>query len=164
MSPKAAMSQQSQTLPTGISAGEAAWRADHIERRRDIGDNDAEVLPPPKVGYCHPPAHSRFKPGQSGNPSGRAKGSQNFKTLFNKILNEEISLREGSDVKKLSKAEAIVRSVVIGALKGDSRNTAILFRLAEQVGQFEEDPRDITRIERVIVRWQSPDEKTEDDA
>jgi hypothetical protein len=129
-------------------------------------DDDAEgvALPPAKVGYGCPPAHSQFKPGQSGNPSGRAKGSQNFKTLFNKILNEEISLREGSDVKKLSKAEAIVRGVVIGALKGDSRNTAILFRLAEQVGQFQDESRDITRIERVIVSWKPSDAETKDDA
>src|SRR4030088_2262959 len=97
----------------------------------DIDDDDAPVsLPAAKVGYCLPPEHSRFKPGESGNPSGRAKGSQNFKTLFNKILNEEISLREGTDVKKLSTAQTIVRGVVIGALKGDIRNIAILFRLA----------------------------------
>ena len=106
--------------------------------------------------------HSQFKPGQSGNPSGRAKGSQNLKTLFNKILNEEISLREGSDVKKLSKAEAIVRGVVIGALKGDPRNIAILFRLAEQVGQFQDDnTSDITEIRRVIVGWKGSDDDAE---
>jgi hypothetical protein len=77
----------------------------------DIDDGNVEQgsLPPATVGYGCPPERSRFKPGQSGNPSGRAKGSQSFKTLFNKILNEEISLREGSDVRKLSKAEAIVR-------------------------------------------------------
>ncbi|WP_291856617.1 DUF5681 domain-containing protein [Bradyrhizobium sp.] len=130
-------------------------------------DDDAEggVLPPAKIGYGSPPVHSRFQPGQSGNPSGRAKGSQNFKTLFNKILNEEISLREGSDVKKLSKAEAIVRGVVIGALKGDPRNVAILFKLAEQVGQFQDDNTgDITEIRRVIVSWKPPGAETEDDA
>ena len=130
-------------------------------------DEDADLVAqiPSKIGYCRPPEHSRFKPGQSGNPSGRAKGSQNFKTLFNKILNEEISLREGSDVKKLSKAEAIVRGVVIGALKGDSRNTAILLRLAEQVGQFQDDnTSDITEIRRVIVSWKPPGAETEDDA
>jgi hypothetical protein len=123
-------------------------------------DDDAEsvALPPTKIGYGCPPEHSQFKPGQSGNPSGRAKGSQNFKTLFNKILNEEISLREGSDVKKLSKAEAIVRGVVIGALKGDIRNVAILFRLAEQVGQFEEPSSEVTEIRRIIVGWRKDDE------
>jgi hypothetical protein len=123
-------------------------------------DDDAErvALPSAKIGYGCPPEHSQFKPGQSGNPSGRAKGSQNFKTLFNKILNEEISLREGSDVKKLSKAEAIVRGVVIGALKGDARNVAILFRLAEQAGQFEEPSSEVTEIRRIIVGWRKDDE------
>jgi hypothetical protein len=129
-------------------------------------DDDAErrSLPPAKVGYGCPPAHSQFKPGQSGNPSGRAKGSQNFKTLFDKILNEEISLREGSDVKKLSKAEAIARGVVIGALKGDVRNVAILFRLAEQVGQFQEPTSKITEIPRIIVGWRSDQKDDEADA
>jgi hypothetical protein len=129
-------------------------------------DDDAEriSLPPTKIGYGCPPEHSQFKPGQSGNPSGRAKGSQNFKTLFNKILNEEISLREGSDIKKLSKAEAIVRGVVIGALKGDARNVAILFRLAEQVGQFQESSSEITEIRRIIVGWQRDPKDDETDA
>ena len=96
---------------------------------------------------------------------GELKAVRISRHLFNKILNEEISLREGSNVKKLSKAEAIVRGVVIGALKGDIRNVAILFRLAEQVGQFQEDDTkaDITRIERVIVSWKPPGAETEED-
>jgi hypothetical protein len=117
-------------------------------------DTEQSRSPPAKVGYCSPPVHSRFKPGQSGNPSGRARGSQNLKTLFNKVLDEEISLREGADVKKITKAEAIIRGVVVGALKGDPRNVAILFRLAEQAGQFQEGSSGITEIKRVIVRWQ----------
>jgi hypothetical protein len=111
---------------------------------------------PAKVGYCHPPVHSRFKKGQSGNPSGRVKGSQNLKTIFNKILGEEISLREGSELRKVSKAEALVRGMVVGALKGDQRNLAMLFRFAEQTGQFQDAGADITEIRRVIVRWQEP--------
>jgi hypothetical protein len=127
-------------------------------------DEDREIKTPARIGYCNPPVHSQLKPGQSGNPSGRAKGSQNLKSLFNKVLDEEISLREGTDVRKITKAEAIVRGVVVGALKGDARNTAILFRLAEQVGQFQDDDtRDITRIERVIVSWKPPGAETEGD-
>jgi hypothetical protein len=47
-----------------------------------------------------------------------------------------------------------VRGLVIGALKGDPRNIAILFRLAEQAGQFQEPSSEITEIRRVIVGWQ----------
>jgi hypothetical protein len=103
------------------------------------------------VGYKRPPMHSRFKPGQSGNPSGRARGSQNLKTLFQKILKEEVSLREGSDVRKVTKAEAIMRGLVVGALKGDARSLGVLFRLADQTGQFEEPPAPVAQINRIII-------------
>jgi hypothetical protein len=121
----------------------------------DVDDDTGSATPPAKVGYGCPPVHSRFKPGQSGNPSGRAKGSQNLKTIFNRVLDEEISLREGSEVRKVSKAEALVRGMIVGALKGDQRNLAMLFRLAEQTGQFrdKDSSTDITEIRRVIVSW-----------
>ena len=34
-----------------------------------------------QVGYCRPPLHSRFKPGQSGNPKGRLKQSRNLRSI-----------------------------------------------------------------------------------
>lgn len=111
-----------------------------------------------KVGFKSPPVHSRFKPGTSGNPSGRAKGNANFKTIFNKILREEVSLREGSNVRTISKAEAVLRGVVVGALRGDSRSILMLMRMAEQAGGFQEESAGITKIERVIVSWQHPED------
>jgi hypothetical protein len=107
------------------------------------------------IGYKRPPVHSRFKPGQSGNPTGRAKGSQNLKTLFHKILKEEVSLREGTDVRKVSKAEAIMRGLVVGALKGDGRSIGTLFRVAEQSGEFNEPESNNTNVRRIIVSWQA---------
>ena len=104
-----------------------------------------------QVGYRRPPLHTRFKPGVSGNPLGRAKGSQNFKTLLDRILKEEIPLLDGDRSRKVTKAEAITRRLVIGALKGDSRSMFALFRLAEQTGQFEEVPVQHSVIERIIV-------------
>jgi uncharacterized protein DUF5681 len=132
----------------------------------DDPESDAEqvIKPPARIGYGSPPMHSQFKPGQSGNPSGRAKGSQNLKTLFNKVLDEEISLRDGADVKRITKAEAVVRGVVVGALKGDPRNMAMLLRLAEQAGQFQDAPSGITEIRRVIVSWKGNKEDDEPDA
>jgi hypothetical protein len=104
-----------------------------------------------EVGYKRPPVHSRFKRGQSGNPSGRPKGSQNLSSLIDKILKEQVSLREGAEVRKVSKAEAILRGVIVGAMKGDQRSVMTLFRIAEQCGQFEEAKQPITQITRVII-------------
>lgn len=129
----------------------------------DDEDAKGKILQmPARVGYKHPPVHTRFQPGQSGNPNGRAKGSQNFKTLFNKILNEKIAVREGSGVRKVSKAEAILRTVVVGALKGDTRHAAMLMKLAEHAGGFEDERTEIRKIERVIVSWKASDEKVDD--
>jgi hypothetical protein len=61
--------------------------------------------------------------------------------MFDRILNEKVSLREGDDLRKITKAEAIMRGLVVGAMRGDSRSLATLFRLAEQSGQFEEGER-----------------------
>jgi len=102
-----------------------------------------------QVGYCRPPVHTRFKPGQSGNPSGRVKGSKNLKTLFHQILNEQIPLIDGNQSKKVTKAEALMRRLVIGALKGDSRSLMTLMRIAEQTGEFMDDEKQ----EQLIIRW-----------
>jgi hypothetical protein len=103
------------------------------------------------VGYRSPPLHTRFQPGVSGNPAGRRKGTPNLKTILEQVLREQIALREGNVTKKISKAEAIIRGLVIGAMKSDSRSQMTLFRLAEQVGQFEVASEPLRVIERVIV-------------
>ena len=107
------------------------------------------------VGYKRPPLHTRFKPGQSGNPTGRNKGSKNLKTLFNKILSEEVSLREGQGVRKVTKAEALLRGLIVGALKGESRSLGTLFRLAEHTGHFEDDQPSMANVSRIIEHRRS---------
>jgi hypothetical protein len=102
-----------------------------------------------QVGYCRPPVHTRFKPGQSGNPSGRVKGSKNLKTLFHQILNEQIPLIDGNQSKKVTKAEALMLRLVIGALKGDSRSLMTLMRIAEQTGEFDGEENN----EQLIIKW-----------
>jgi hypothetical protein len=102
-----------------------------------------------EVGYRRPPLHTRFKPGQSGNPSGRVKGSKNLKTLFHQILNEQIPLIDGAQSKKVTKGEALMRRLIIGALKGDSRSLMTLMRIAEQTGEFDGDAKN----EPLIIRW-----------
>src|SRR3954469_10802569 len=119
-------------------------------RDSDDGDNDDQVNGPSyTVGFCRPPVHTRFKPGQSGNPSGRVKGSKNLKSLFHQILNEQIPLRDGTQSKTVTKAEALMRRLIIGGLNGDGRSMMTLMRIAEQTGEFAQD----SKTEPLIIRF-----------
>ena len=77
-----------------------------------------------EVGYCRPPQHTRFKPGHSGNPKGRPKGTKNLKTDLMEELAERINVSEGGKPKKLSKQRALVKSLTAKAIKGDARASA----------------------------------------
>ena len=72
------------------------------------------------VGYKRPPQETRFKKGQSGNPKGRPKGSINFLTLLNKVVNTPITLTDqnGRQI-KITKKEAALLQAINKAAKGD---------------------------------------------
>ena len=97
------------------------------------------------VGYGKPPTHTRFQPGQSGNPQGRPKGTKNLKTDLMEELGEKIVIREGDRSQKISKQRALLKSVVNRAIKGDARAIGIalstmmrLLDTGEGVPGFEE--------------------------
>jgi Family of unknown function (DUF5681) len=56
-----------------------------------------------KIGYGSPPKRTQFKPGQSGNPSGRPKGIRNFRTELLDELAESITIKEGDKDVTVSK-------------------------------------------------------------
>lgn len=85
------------------------------------------------VGYGKPPKKSRFKPGQSGNPRGRPKGTRNLKTDLEEELKETITVSESGRSKRLSKQRALVKAMVAKALKGDARSTALLLGLIDKL-------------------------------
>ena len=83
-----------------------------------------------EVGYGKPPATTRFKPGQSGNPRGRPKGAKNRLPKLNEerlksiILQEayrDITVRDGARNVTIPMAQAIVRSLAVNAAKGQHR-------------------------------------------
>lgn len=86
-----------------------------------------------KVGYKSPPRHTRFKKGQSGNPAGRPKGHLNLKTDLSRELGERIGLIQEGKPMRLTKQQALVKSLVARAIKGDARATSILLPLILKV-------------------------------
>jgi hypothetical protein len=73
------------------------------------------------VGFGKPPVHTRFKPGRSGNPKGRPKGSKNFKTLVNEELDRPVTIKEGGKEKTISRREAMAKQLVKQAVTGDHK-------------------------------------------
>ncbi|MDH2349929.1 DUF5681 domain-containing protein [Bradyrhizobium sp. SSUT112] len=73
------------------------------------------------VGYGSPPLHSRFKPGQTGNPRGRPKGSLNFATDLKNTLLAPVALNDGGKPRRVTTQKAALLRLREKALKGDVR-------------------------------------------
>jgi hypothetical protein len=92
-----------------------------------------------QAGYGRPPLHSRFKPGQSGNPKGRPRQSRNMRTIVKQVLSEDMHIREGGRLRRMSAMEALVRTILARSFKGDVRALASLMVLLRQSGLMEND-------------------------
>lgn len=85
-----------------------------------------------EVGYGKPPKKTQFKPGQSGNPKGRTKGSKNgIYAYIQRELNSSITLTDGS---KITKEQGFARQLTNKALRGDIQSQKLLFNI-HQKGQ-----------------------------
>jgi len=93
-----------------------------------------------EVGYGKPPTQTRFKPGQSGNPSGRPKQRRHLRTLIEEALNETVTIREGDRQRTLPKREALVRTLVNGALMKDVKALQALLTLMRATGLISAEP------------------------
>lgn len=95
-----------------------------------------------EVGYGKPPTHTRFKPGQSGNPKGRLKGSKNKhpglqEERMKDIILEEayrgITVRDGDRNVTMPMVQAVIRSMAVNAAKGQHRAQRLFAQLLASV-------------------------------
>src|SRR5881227_60717 len=73
------------------------------------------------VGYKKPPKAHQFKPGQSGNPSGRRKAPPTFASDLTEELRESITLHEKGRERRITKQRAFIKTLTTLAIKGDIR-------------------------------------------
>jgi hypothetical protein len=74
-----------------------------------------------KVGYGRPPTEMRFRKGVTGNPGGRPRGmtAGHAKKLALQEAYRPITVREGDEVRTLPTIQAVMRSQVRSAAKGN---------------------------------------------
>lgn len=77
------------------------------------------IKPEYAVGYGRPPTHSRFQPGQSGNPAGRRKGHPSAGEVIMKEAARLVKVKQGDNVETITKHEAIIRRLLQSAMEGD---------------------------------------------
>lgn len=91
-----------------------------------------------RAGFGNPPRHSRFKPGQSGNPKGRPKRSRGLKTIVREALSQKVIIRTGNAQRRVPHIEAMVLKLIEQASKGNMRALqAVLDQYARAVSDDE---------------------------
>jgi hypothetical protein len=79
-----------------------------------------------KVGYGRPPHHTRWTKGQSGNPRGRPKGSGAAMQVLLAELNQTIQITENGRVKRVTKLEALFKSLTASSIKGNAKSASLI--------------------------------------
>ena len=102
------------------------------------------------VGYRRPPTHTRFRSGVSGNPSGRPKRRPTFRA----VLLDELAAptAAGGAEPRVSKLQALVRTLVAAAISGDAKAQALLLAAITRIGEAdEEEPTSLSPDDREIL-------------
>ena len=82
------------------------------------------------------PKDTRFKPGQSGNPAGRPKGSCNLRTKVLQQLRQSVTVMKRGKPVKMTKVDVIANQMVDGSMKGDHKATVLVMKIDEERKNF----------------------------
>jgi hypothetical protein len=87
-----------------------------------------------EIGYGKPPRHSRWKKGQSGNPTGKQRGVKSFATLLREAVHEKVTIvAENGRHRQITKLEAALTQLVNRAAQGDLKSTQTLLGLVDEI-------------------------------
>jgi len=100
-----------------------------------------------ETGYKRPPKAHQFKPGQSGNPAGRHKGSKNLTKLVDRELEQRVTIMQNGQRVRVSKREAIAIQLVNNAMQMEAKVIKALLSIMDDISA-QEDAKETERIKK----------------
>lgn len=101
-----------------------------------------------RPGYGRPPAATRFKKGNSGNPKGRPK-NRHRTVPYDAVLGQMVTIREDGRERRVTAAEAFLLQLTQKGLAGDSAAARASLDAIEQARSARGD--DLQTIDTIIV-------------
>jgi hypothetical protein len=89
------------------------------------------------IGFGRPPTETRFRPGRSGNPKGRPKGTRNTASMAREALEQKVSVTVGARRRIMTVREAPYRRLAEKAISGDIKALVCLSSLESETHQTE---------------------------
>lgn len=101
-------------------------------------ENNAGEKDDYEVGYCKPPTHSRYGPGQSGNLGGRPPKRHDLTRLLEAELQQKITITENGVSSTITKGQALLKTLVNDAIK-KGKDRALIFKYCRSTTDKEKD-------------------------
>lgn len=113
--------------------------------------SDGEDYDDYKVGYGRAPREKRWSKGQSGNPRGRPKKSQDISDALHRALKTIVTVKEGENSLEMTALEAIICRLMHDATAGKPEALEILLQLRQKFPYI-----DAPRPMNIRIRWVDP--------
>jgi hypothetical protein len=87
------------------------------------------------IGYCNPPTASQFRPGLSGNPSGRPKKRKTLAAEIAETLDDTVKITQNGKTMEVTNRRALALRLVGRAIEGDLKATQALISLCPETDE-----------------------------
>jgi hypothetical protein len=131
-------------------------KAKKSKRKKEIDPANLDANGNHIVGKNRTPVHTRWKPGQSGNPGGKKPRTLNTDTEVLDFLEGDITIQTSKGPETMSKAKSLLLKLYEKAIKGDRNAIVALLNMHRaasdrRAGIAEDDPEELTPEELALL-------------